>query len=207
MQIYFLPLACSLATRITLYELGVEATFIEVDPVTKRSADGADLHAVNPLGLVPTLVTDAGQAITENVAVLLHLAAGSALAPEDQRTRLLQWLGFIATELHKGTFNPLFSRGAPDAVRKYSLEKSSGPLGYLDAQLKDREFLLDDFSVADAYLLTVLNWAQATPIDLSAYPNVAAYLRRGRKRPSVASALELELPLYLAEQQRLAADN
>lgn len=208
MELFFAPLACSMATRISLDEGGVAATFVEVDPVTGRTlADGGDYRAVNPLGLVPALRTDEGAVLTENAAILQYVAdrvGGGALAPRDAlgRARLQQWLCFIGTELHKALFAPLLDPKAPDGAKAYALEKGASRLAVLDAHLAGREFLLDGFTVADAYLATVLNWTVATPVDLARYPHVAAYLARMRSRPSVARALAIELPLYQEELAR-----
>ena len=122
------------------------------------------------------------------------------------RAKLRQWLSFIGTELHKGLMLPLLGRETPPEVKAWAVRKYASRLGYLDDKLKGREFLLDRFSVADAYLATVLNWTQATPeIDLASYPNIKAYLERMRQRPSVAAALQVELPLYRAEIARAKA--
>lgn len=212
MDVYFAPLACSLATRIALDEARLPATFHEVDPLTRRTlADGADYRAVNPLGLVPALRTDGGELLTENAAVLQYVAdraPGAGLAPMDGlgRARLQQWLSFIGTELHKGLFAPLFDRHAPEAVKAFALEKGAPRLALLNEHLTGREWLLDGFTVADALLATVLNWTAAAPVDLAPYPALAAYLARARKRPSVARAIAVELPLYRAELERLARD-
>lgn len=211
MELYFAPLACSLAARIALDEAGLEATFIEVDPPTCRTlADGADFRAVNPLGLVPTLRIDGGEVLTENAAVLQYVAdraPQAGLAPADPlgRARLQQWLSFIGTELHKGLFAPLFDRRAPEATKAYALEKGASRLARVERHLTGREFLLDGFTVADAYLVTVLHWASATPVKLADYPALAAYLARTRKRPAVARALAVEIPLYQQELARHAA--
>ena len=209
MDLYFSPLACSMATRIAIYESGAEASFLEVDPKTKQLLhDGSDFHPINPLGLVPTLRTDDGLILTENAAILqyvadrfpsAHIASDSAL----ERTRLHQWLCFIGTELHKALFVPLLDRKASAEVKSYTLAKSLSRLAYLDNYLEGREFLLDHFSVADAYLATVLNWSMATPmINFDDYPNVKAYLARMRQRPTIARAMAEELELYKAEMAR-----
>jgi glutathione S-transferase len=211
MDLYFAPLACSMASRISIDEAGVAATFVEVDPVTKRTlGDGADYHAVSPLGLVPALRTDEGEILTENAAILQYVAErapAAALAPEGPlgRARLQQWLCFIGTELHKALFSPLLDRKAPEGAKAYALEKGASRLAELDRHLEGRAFLLDRFTVADAYLATVLNWTVATPIKLDAYPAVATYLARMRARPSVARALAIEVPLYQQELARHAA--
>ncbi|MGO8918649.1 MAG: glutathione binding-like protein [Stellaceae bacterium] len=207
MDLYFSPLACSMASRIALYDADAPARFIEVDPKTKRTLEGADFLAVNPLGLVPVIRTDDGEVLSENAAVLQYIAdrlPAAALAPPDgmARSRLQQWLCFIGTELHKALFVPLFDPKMPEEAKARTLEKGDSRLAYLDRYLVGREFLLDRFSVADAYLFTVLNWNIATPVDLKKWPAVAAYYTRLKQRPSIARALAEEFKLYAAEQAR-----
>src|ERR1700726_2348011 len=161
MDLYFSPLACSMAARIVLYETGADANFLEVDPKTKLvQNDGSDFRQVNPLGLVPTLRTDDGQVLTENAAILQYVAdhlpeAHLGTSPGMDRSRLHQWLCFIGTELHKGLFVPLLDRKASAEIKSYILSRSLSRLDHLENYLKDREFLLDHFTVADAYLVTV----------------------------------------------------
>ncbi|MEH2511904.1 glutathione S-transferase [Nitrobacteraceae bacterium AZCC 1564] len=209
MDLYFSPLACSMATRVALYEAGADATFLEVDPKTKRvQQDNADFFTINPLGLVPTLRTDDGEILTENAAILQYVAnrfpdAGIAASSDRERTRLHQWLCFIGTELHKALFVNLLDRKAPPEVHAYTLKKGLSRLDYLNTYLEGREFLLDHFTVADAYLVTVLNWSRATPqLDFANWPNVKNYLSRLRKRPSITRALTEEAALFQAEQER-----
>jgi glutathione S-transferase len=209
MDLYFSPLACSLATRIAFYEAGKEANYLEVDPKTKAvQNDGSDFRKINPLGLVPTLRTDDGQVLTENAAILQYVAdrfpdAGLGTSPGMDRSRLHQWLCFIGTELHKGLFVPLLDRKAPQEVKTYTLEKGRSRLDHLENHLKGREFLLDRFTVADAYLVTVINWTMATPpVELAKWPAVKAYYERLRSRPSIAKALAEEFELYKAEVAR-----
>ena len=153
MDLYFSPLACSMATRIALYEAGADARYLEVDPRTKIvQNDGSNFREVNPLGLVPTLRTDDGLVLTENAAILQYVAdrfpqAGIATGPGMDRSRLHQWLCFIGTELHKGLFVPLLDRNAPPEMKTYVLGRNLSRLDYLENYLKDREFLLDHFSV------------------------------------------------------------
>lgn len=210
MQLYFSPLACSMASRIALYEAQADARFVEVDPRTKRTLDGQDFHAVNPLGLVPAIRTDDGEVLTENAAVLQYIAEifpAAALAPTQgmERARLHQWLCFIGTELHKALFIPLFDPKMPQDLKQRVLEKGVTRLNYLNSHLNGREFLLEHFSVADAYLVTVLNWKIATPVDLSRWPAVQDYYVRLTQRPSIARALNDEHALHAAEKRRHAA--
>jgi glutathione S-transferase len=209
MDLYFSPLACSLATRISLYEAGADAGFIEVDPKTKLLPDGQDFRRINPLGLVPVLRTDDGELLTENAAILQYVAARfprARLAPDSEigRTRLQQWLCFIGTELHKPVFGPLLDKKAPEAVKAYALDKGTPRFDFLDRHLTGREFLLDHFTVADAYLYAVLNWTAVTPIELPRWPALAAFAARIRERPSVARAMSEERSLYAAELARHA---
>lgn len=204
MDVYYSPLACSLASRIALYEAGAEARFHRVDTKAGRTADGEDYRAINPKGLVPAIRTPEGEVLTENAAVLQYIAdahPAAKLAPQGfQRYRLQQWLNFIAAELHKFVFTPLFSPKFDDAAKAVAREAAAERFAHLDEHLTGRDWLLDDFSVADAYLAAVLNWAQALQIDLEPYPAVVAYRDRLRERPAVARAMGEEFAEY-----RLAA--
>lgn len=205
MRLYFSPLACSLASRITCYEAGVDVTFVEIDR-QKRTDDGHDYLRVHPLGLVPVLEYQEGERLFENAAILQYLAArfpAAKLWPEDVlgRAQVAQWLSFLGTELHKALFVPLLDPHAPEVARTYALSKGDSRLRFLSEHLTDRAFLLDDFSVADAYLTAILNWTAVVPVALSDYPVLAAYHERLLQRPSVARAVAEERALYQREQQ------
>jgi glutathione S-transferase len=208
MDLYFSPMACSLASRIALYEAGAtDVRFIEVDRKTKRTTDGEDYRKVYSLGTVPLLRLDDRTLLSENAAILQYLAARypqSDLVPRDEaeRTRLQQWLCFIGTELHKGLFTPLLDKQAPEGVRAYVLKKYESRLRYLNDHLAGREYLLDRFSVADAYLYTVLNWTVPTRVDLSPYPAIKCYYESLQTRPSIAKAYLEDMALYRAEVAR-----
>ncbi len=209
MKLYFSPLACSLATRIALYEAGAEASYVEVNLKTSRTEEGADFRAIHPLGLVPALEIEGGEILTENAAVLQLVAERfpeAELAPRDPlgRARLQQWLCFIGTELHKAIYLPLLDEAAPAEVKAYALARADARLGWVARRLEGREFLLDRFSVADAYLFTVLNWSQVTPVDLKTWPALAAYHARLLARPSVARAVAEERARYVRELARHA---
>lgn len=213
MKLYYAPLACSMAMRISLYEAGGSADFIYVDIHTKPGsrvlADGSDYYAINPMGQVPAIRTADGQLITENPVVLQYIAdqyPHSPLAPRDgiERYRLQEWLNFISTELHKATFIPLLTRDSPDGAKAFARQKIPLRFGYLAKELRDRSFLLRDFTVADAYLFTVLNWAPYAGIELSQWPEVQAYFKRLSERPNVAKALAEEAQAYADEHARRA---
>ena len=207
MDLYFAPLACSMATRIAAYEADLAVRFIQVDTKAKRTADGADFMAINPMGQVPVLRTDDGTLLTENGAVLPYVAdrAGQGrLGPANgiERARLHEWIGFIGTELHKGTYVPLLDPKADSGPKEYAKSKAALRLSVLQKRLADHDYLLDRFSVADAYLVTVLNWAMFLKQDFSQTPAIPAYFKRIAERPAVARALAEETKLYMEEQSK-----
>lgn len=207
MELFFSPLACSMASRITLYEAGTTAAFIEVDAKAKRTLSGLDYYTINPLGLVPALRLSGGELLLENAAILQFLAdlhPQAALAPRTgfARSVLQQWLSFIGTELHKALFIPLFDKTQSEAAREKTLMAGARRLALLQMHLEQREFLLDAWSVADAYLTTVLNWHVATGIDLACWPAVQGYFERMCARPATAKAMAEERALYAEELRR-----
>ena len=214
MDLYFAPLACSMASRITIYEANAAANFIYVDihsdPEKRLLADGSDYHAINPMGQVPAIRTDDGDVIAENPVVLQYVAdlyPQSGLAPLSgvERYRLLQWLNFISTELHKATYIPLLNRSSAEGAKAFAREKLPLRMRHLSDHLRGRSFLLEGFTVADAYLVTALNWSPYAGIALSEWPEVNAYFQRLIQRPSVARALAEEGKLFAEEHQRRAS--
>jgi len=206
-KLYFSPLACSLASRIALYECGAAAEFVQIDPDKKLIPGGQDYLRIHPLGLVPALQLPNGELICENPAVLQYIAehlSGGRLKPTSpgQRSRLQQYLSFVGSELHKAVFTPLLDRTASESIKNYALEKVDRRFSWLSDQLADRRYLLDDFSVADAYLLAVLNWCRVTPVELDAWPVLRAYEARLRERPAVVRAFTEEFELYREQQAR-----
>ena len=209
MDFFFAPMACSLATRIALYETGVPARYryvdIHTDPLTRRLENGADYYQINPMGQVPAIRADDGELLTENAVVLQYVAdqdPESALAPKDarERYRLQSWLNFIATELHKATYIPLLDPHSPQGAKEFARKKLALRFQHLSAQLEGRDYLLDRFSVADCYLVTVLTWSPYAGIALTEWPIVDGYLKRLKERPTVARAFAEEWPMYAAEQ-------
>lgn len=214
MKLYFSPLACSMATRIALYEAGTSANFIYVDIHTalqdRLLENGTDYHAINPMGQVPAIETDDGDLLTENPVVLQYVAdlypeSGLAYPDGMQRYHLQEWLNFISTELHKATFIPLLGRDNPDQVKSFARGKMALRFGHLEDHLHNHEFLLDRFTIADAYLVTVLNWSQYAGVDLSEWPAVKTYFDRVQKRPAVSRAMAEETAAYAEEMARSKA--
>jgi glutathione S-transferase len=210
MNLYFSPLACSLATRIVLYETGSEAEFTQVDLRSKRLPDGSDFLAIAPMGQVPVLRIEDGSLLTENTAVLQHVAdrkPSAELAPAaiTERSRLRQWLGFIGTELHKGVFAPLVDLESPEGAKAYAREKAPLRFAVVQDRLSKHDFLLDRFSVADAYLATILNWTAPFGVDLEPWPAIRSYHKRVLERPEVAKAVGEEFAMYREEQAKRAS--
>jgi glutathione S-transferase len=203
MDLYFSPMACSMATRIAFYEADHPANFIRVDTKAspKRTEDGALYAAINPMGQVPVLRTDDGELIRENPVVLQYVAdhlAEAKLAPIDPagRRQLQTWLSFIGSELHAGVFIPLLRPTAPEGAKAFAREAAAERFAFLDAHLTGRDYLLDVYSIADGYLFVMLTWARAISMDLSPWPAVEAYRDRMQARPAVARALAEEYGLY-----------
>lgn len=201
MRLYFRPFACSLAARIALAEGELDAEFVEV--TGDRLADGRAFAELSPMGYVPAIETRGGFVLSEGPAVLTYiaeLAPEGVLAPppfSDAHYRMLAWLNFIATELHKGLFMPLLGY-ASDAEREAARAKAAKPMTVLAAHLEGREFLEGQFTVADAYALAVLNWCEHAGVPIADWPVLKAYRGRLRARPAVARAMAEELPLLRA---------
>jgi glutathione S-transferase len=198
MQLYFSPGACSLASHITLREAGLPFDLKRTDTKTKKLEDGSDYFAVNSKGAVPALRLDDGQVLTEGPAILQYLAdlePDSGLAPRAgtlQRYRLLEWLNFITSEIHK-SFSPLWNPTAAPEVKAYARALLEKKFDWLEKQLAGKTFLTGDtFTVADAYLFTVVNWSQFVEIDLARWPTLQAFQARVAARPKVQEALAAE---------------
>ncbi|UIJ45406.1 glutathione binding-like protein [Sphingomonas cannabina] len=204
MKLYFIPFACSLATRIAVIEAELDADFVQVTPDAVL-ADGRPFRTVSPMGYVPALETEAGVTLTEGAAVLSYiadLAAEGVLAPplvSDERYRMTMWLNFVATELHKSVFAPLMGRAAGPEERAAAKARAARPFAVLEAHFTEgRPFLVDTFSVADAYLLAVLNWCEHAGVPIDEWQAVKAWRGAMRRRPSVAQAMAEEMPLLKA---------
>ena len=200
MKLYYSPGACSLSPHIVLNEAGFSYDSEAVDLKAKKTKSGADFLSVNPKGQVPTLVLDDGKVLTEGPAIVQYLAdqrPDAGLVPRPgtfERYRLQEWLNFISTELHKG-FSPLFNPKTPDEYKLIAKERLTARIAYVAQELGEKQYLFGEkFTVADAYLFTVLNWASYVKIDLGAWPALSAYQARVAARPAVQAALATEKP-------------
>jgi len=198
MKLYYAPGACSLAPHIVAREAGIELQLQKVDTRTKTMMAEGDYWAVNPKGYVPALELDNGEILTEGPAIVQYLAdlrPGAGLAPANgtlARTRLQEMLGYINSEIHK-TYSPLFNPRTSDDVRTERKEYLRRRYPLLDQQLAGRKYLFgDQFTIADAYLFVVTNWAKSTQVDLGDYANLQAFQRRVAARPAVQAAMQAE---------------
>ncbi|RJG04753.1 glutathione transferase GstA [Noviherbaspirillum cavernae] len=198
MKLFIAPGACSLSPHIVLREAGFPFDMEKVTLADKKTAGGADFRAINPKGYVPALVLDSGDVLTEGPAIVQYLAdqvPEKKLVPAAgtmERYRLIEWLNYISTELHKG-FSPLFKPGTPDETKKMARDTLALRLEIIAAQLQGKDYLTgSDFTVADAYLFTVLNWAARVDVDLSRWPVFKTYRERVAARPAVRAAMVAE---------------
>jgi glutathione S-transferase len=197
MKLYYSPGACSLSVRITLLESGLPFEAVLASTKTHQLEDGTDYYTINPKGYVPLLELDNGERLTEVAAIQQSVAdqvPAKRLAPANgtmPRYRLQEWLTFIGTELHKA-YGPLFNPNTPDDLKSAAKSRINGRLAYVNDQLAGKSYLLGDYSVADNYLFVVLNWSGRVGLDLSAFPNITAYMARMSARPTVQAALKAE---------------
>lgn len=198
MKLYYAPGACSLAPHIALREAGLPVELVKVNLQSKTTEAGEDFAAINPKGSVPAVKLDNGQVLTEGAIIQQYIAdqvpaknlAAALGTPE--RYRLQEWLNYIASEVHKGIgqlFNPAMPDDYKETVKK---NLAARQFAYLDKALAGRDYLMGDFTVADGYLFTVLNWTNFHKIDLSAFPNITAYMKRVAARPAVQAAMSAE---------------
>lgn len=198
MKLFYKPGACSLSPHIALREAGMDFTMEKVDLATKKTEHGADYLEINPKGQVPALQLEDGSLLTEGVAIVQFIADKvpdrQLLAPSGSMTRYhtLEWLNYIATELHKG-FTPLFRPDTPDEFKPIARAALEKKFQYIEDELTEKQWLLGlRFTVADAYLFTVLRWAYAVKLDMNRFTHIADYMERMKARPAVAVALAAE---------------
>ena len=199
MKLYYFPGACSLSPHIVAREAGLPIDLVKVDiKHGNKLADGTDFTTINSKGYVPVLELDDGQRLTEGPAIVQYLAdrkPESGLAPPAgsmARYRLQEWLNFITSEIHK-VFSPMFNPASSEDSKREARETLTRRFDWLSAQLAGKSYLMDEqFTVADAYLFTVLNWSRRTDIDLGRWPVLQDYVARVAARPKVLEAMKVE---------------
>jgi glutathione S-transferase len=199
MKLYYSPGACSLSPHIALLEAGLPYELVKVDLRAKKLENGDDFLKVNPKGQVPALALDSGEMLTEGPVIVQMIAdkvAGKNLAPgrdSQERYKLLEWLNYITSELHKN-LGPMFSPLLADDAKAFFKDRAMGKFKYLETALAGRDYLMGNhFTVADGYLFTMLMWAtDPLKFDLSGLPNLMAYKARVAARPKVQEAMTKE---------------
>jgi len=199
LQLYFWPMACSLASRIALMEAGVDARYHPVDIFNKKILeDDGDFWSISPKGAVPVLVLEDGQKLTENAAVLQYIAdlrPDLGLAPaagDPDRYRLQEWLSFVGTEIHKAFLFPTFWY-ANEAAKASARERIGKNVSVAAAHLENRPYVVGEcFTVADAYLTWALLLLKFGGVDVAEWPSLVTYLDRMQQRPQVRAAIDLE---------------
>jgi glutathione S-transferase len=198
MKLYYAPGACSLAVHIALRELGRPFDAAKVDLATHTTEDSRNFYDISPRGYVPLLELDDGSRHTEAGSLLQYLAdqgPGRALIGEPgtaRRLEVIEWVSFVGTELHK-TFSPwLWHKETADSTRQAVRDKLATRFAELDSRLARHDFLAGEFSIADAYGFTIVNWANFLGISLKTWPNLQAWLARVQARPRVKEALVAE---------------
>src|SRR3977135_1465091 len=198
MKLYYSPGACSLSPHIALLEAGLPYDLVKVDLRAKKLENGDDFLKATPKGKVPVMALDTGELVTEGpviVQVIADQATAKNLAPardSAERYKLLEWLNFITTELHKN-FGPMFSPVLADDAKAFFKDRVMGKFKYVESQLAGRDYVMGkQFTVADGYLFTMLAWADRLKFDLAALPNLLSYKARVAARPKVQEALTKE---------------
>jgi len=198
MKLFYSPGACSLSPHIVLNELDLPYTVEKVDLKTHTTASGADFYTLNAKGYVPALQLDNGEVLTEGPAIVQYLAEQKPQADllpaagSLGRVRVQEWLNFIGTELHK-TLGALFNPSISAEAKSRTLDTFGKRLGFVEKALQGKDYLTGNvFSVADAYLFTIVNWAPMLGIDLTPWPTVAQFQKRVASRPAVQKTLQAE---------------
>jgi glutathione S-transferase len=197
MKLYYSPSACSQAPHILLHEIGLDHDAAKVNLKSKTLDDGSSYLTINPKGAVPALELDSGDVLTENAVILQFLGDRSSVGEvlpslgQFRRYRVLEWVNFITTELHK-SFAPLFKPDAADETKRFFREQIARKLDYVDEQLGSGPFLCgDELTIADPYLFVISSWADKM-IGLNNWPNLIAFRERMLERPSVRHVLRFE---------------
>lgn len=197
-KLYYFPGSCALAAQITLEEAELPYEAILVPKDSKKLPDGRDYFRVNPLGYVPYLQFEDGSGLREAPAILEFIADQAPdkdLAPAQgtiERYRLNAWLAFISSELHK-RFAPLFNPQQPQEAKDIFTQEIHHRLAWVDGELAGKQYLTgDQFTVADALLFTITNWAKPMNMDLSKYANIQSFRKNVSQRKSTQAALKAQ---------------
>jgi glutathione S-transferase len=202
MRLYYAPGTISLMPHVALLESSVDFVATKVDEASKRTADGADYRAINPLGYVPALALDDGTVLLEAAAIaqyIADLAPASELAPPPgtiARAKFQAWLNFLSSELHKGGLGPLFYPALDERAKDVFRARLKARFAFVDQHLSTHAYLLGtDYSIADIGLYAITNWAPRVGFDISAFANLIAHHSRIAQRDAVREVHRIEGPI------------
>jgi glutathione S-transferase len=202
MKLYYAPATISLMPHVALLESGLSFVAVRVDEASKKTADGGDYYAINPLGYLPALVLDDGSVLLEAAAIAQYIAdrdpAGRLAPPHGtiERARLQAWLNFLSSELHKGGLGPLFYPALDERAKDVFRERLKARFAFVEQHLSTHEYLLGkDYSIADVGLYAMTGWAPRVGFDISAYPNLIAHHTRIANRDAVREVEGIEGPI------------
>ena len=195
MKLYYSPGACSMSPHIVLAESGVAADLVKVSLQSHKLEDGSDYHAINSKGKVPALRLDDGSLLTEGPAIVQYIAdkaPASGLAPAagtPERYRLQEWLNYVTSDIHQA-LSILFDKSITDDYRNAVRARIAKRFDWIAGELAGKQYLMGDkFSVADAYLFTMLTWKDWLKLDIAP---LQAYFDRVKARPKVTEVLKSE---------------
>lgn len=209
MKLYYSKGACSLAVRIVINEIGLYSEFEAVDLKNKKTSSGQDFLKINPKGSVPVLLTDENEILTENSIIQQYLADthnAIQLLPalgNFKRYRVLEWLNFISTELHKGC-GPLFHPGIPPEMKENIFKPAlKNKLTYVENNLHTKFLAGDHVTLADTYLFVILSWLPHFKINMNEWPKLSHYFVELTQRPAFKKSLQEEGLNYEIDKQRV----
>jgi glutathione S-transferase len=201
MKLYYAPGTISLMPHVALLESGLSFVAVRVDEASKKTADGADYRAVNPLGYLPALQLEDGSVLLEAAAIAQYvadLAPAAKLAPPGtvERAKLQAWLNFLSSELHKGALGPLFYKALDERAKDVFRERLRARFAFVEQHLAAHEYLLgEDYSMADAGLYAITGWAPRVGFDIGGYPNLLAHQARIAGRDAIRKVHRIEGPV------------
>lgn len=203
LRLHHAPLACSLASRLALFESGLPHEIVFVDTARGEQKSAAYLH-LNPRGQVPALQTDEG-ILTESTAILPYVAD---LAPEKRlfpeagtfaRAKGQSWLSYLSSTLHVALARAMFPPPGCDIpeAQEAALARVAAAYQDVDRHLEGRDHLLDAFSVCDLYLLVFGLWRAAPALagKTPSLPNLDRFQQKLLARPGLGAILAEEMQL------------
>jgi glutathione S-transferase len=183
--------------RLLLAQLGVDYERVHVD-IFDGGTLTDEFAALNPTRTVPVLETDAGLPLLESNAILVYLAEGTELLPDDpvERAQVLRWLFYEQAEIVPsiGGLRVRLAAAvlAPDSGgAQRGRAAGAAALSVLEDHLRERRFLVGErYSVADIAIYGYVHVAGDAGLDLAEYPSVQGWIERVEATPGHVDDLE-----------------